>query len=703
MAGILPQGKQYFENSAGQPLAGGRLYTYLAGTSTPKATYADQAGLVPNTNPIILDARGEALVYWSGAYKVELRDAANSLLWTVDNIFLDAGGFIFEGVPIADFFKSKNDLIVDSISALRAVDKTKFTRVFVTGYYSVGDGGGGQYWYDSTDTTSADNGGTVIVAADGGRWKLPTVGAVTVKQFGAKGDGATDDGAAFVAAAATLREIHIPYTSAGYNIGASAIPISSGQYFRGENLVLLKSTSATGAFLMQGYDIASGLQNVRFDMTGAPVGSTAVLFDTTVNVVWRVRLDNLRFDNCYSAIKQSAGPAYVTDIIAKDISCVRPKGVQIQFTLSRGSFKWERVNIDPTVDGAAGSLVTYSLAKFVNYAGLELYKFDVAGQNAFKPQVYDANAIGIEIDNTGAPAGTGFLWMDRVRVESSMGPGISIKGNNFFYGNMVETFSTLGHGIRFLNCTIGQFANMYARGGKDQPGKLAGQNGIYFDTCTDFVGSSVSADSNDGAGILVANSANIVLGNLRASNSGTYGYQESGTASGNAVDNAAFNGNTTAPFSIVNARISNAKNGITRLADSAAFYAHKNGVDQTGVVPATFTLVTFGTAAIASVAYNTGTSRWTPPAGNYRISASLTITVNVVSGAELTILIYKNGVALYQADYYPGAAAGTTISIDRPVVSNGTDYFEVYVYLVGAGNKTIGGAIAQSSFEGSPI
>lgn len=90
--------------------------------------------------------------------------------------------------------------VVDSVAALKALDKTKSTRAFVTGYYAAGDGGGGAYWYDSTDTASTDNGGTIIVAADGGRWKLSTQNVVSVAQFGAKGDGETVDTAAFEAA-----------------------------------------------------------------------------------------------------------------------------------------------------------------------------------------------------------------------------------------------------------------------------------------------------------------------------------------------------------------------------------------------------------------------------------------------------------------------------------------------------------------------
>ena len=86
MAVLLPEGKQNFTNSAGAPLVGGRVYTYDAGTNTPRLTYQDAAGTVPNTNPVILDARGDATIFWSGAYKVVLRDAADVIIWTVDNV-----------------------------------------------------------------------------------------------------------------------------------------------------------------------------------------------------------------------------------------------------------------------------------------------------------------------------------------------------------------------------------------------------------------------------------------------------------------------------------------------------------------------------------------------------------------------------------------------------------------------------------------
>lgn len=90
MATLLPEGKQSFTDGAGKPLVGGKLYTYDAGTSTPRPTYADAAGTIANTNPVVLDARGEATVFWQGAYKAVLEDASGVTVWTVDHV-RDAG------------------------------------------------------------------------------------------------------------------------------------------------------------------------------------------------------------------------------------------------------------------------------------------------------------------------------------------------------------------------------------------------------------------------------------------------------------------------------------------------------------------------------------------------------------------------------------------------------------------------------------
>lgn len=88
MAVLAPEPKAQFFDANGAPLAGGKVYTYAAGTTTPLATFTDASALTPNTNPVILDARGECNLWFSTAtsYKVILKNADDVLQWSVDNI-----------------------------------------------------------------------------------------------------------------------------------------------------------------------------------------------------------------------------------------------------------------------------------------------------------------------------------------------------------------------------------------------------------------------------------------------------------------------------------------------------------------------------------------------------------------------------------------------------------------------------------------
>lgn len=76
--------------SAGNPAAGAKFYTYAAGTTTPKAAYADEAGTVPLSNPVVCNASGVAVCWLKsgiGDYKFELKDSSGStnLIRTIDN------------------------------------------------------------------------------------------------------------------------------------------------------------------------------------------------------------------------------------------------------------------------------------------------------------------------------------------------------------------------------------------------------------------------------------------------------------------------------------------------------------------------------------------------------------------------------------------------------------------------------------------
>lgn len=63
--------------AAGLGIPGGKVYTYEAGTLTPKLTWVDADKATPATNPIILDNNGRATVFADGAYKFTITDASD--------------------------------------------------------------------------------------------------------------------------------------------------------------------------------------------------------------------------------------------------------------------------------------------------------------------------------------------------------------------------------------------------------------------------------------------------------------------------------------------------------------------------------------------------------------------------------------------------------------------------------------------------
>jgi hypothetical protein len=75
-------------NSTGAPLSGGLLYTFSnTNCTTAKTTYSDYALTTPNTNPVVLDSRGEADVFFTGAMCVTLADSTGTTVWQKGDVY----------------------------------------------------------------------------------------------------------------------------------------------------------------------------------------------------------------------------------------------------------------------------------------------------------------------------------------------------------------------------------------------------------------------------------------------------------------------------------------------------------------------------------------------------------------------------------------------------------------------------------------
>jgi hypothetical protein len=173
---------RFFITGTNRPLAGGLMYTYKAGTTDPAKTYSDDSG-TENTNPIVLNTDGECDLYLDDAvsYRIILKNALGVPQFDKDRVAS------IGNTQVQSF---------NSIAALRLRSGTTTANAAKTlGYYSAGDGGENTFYWDSTSVAS-DNGGTVIKptsVSGAGRWLAVNSYGVYVRQFGAKGDGATDD------------------------------------------------------------------------------------------------------------------------------------------------------------------------------------------------------------------------------------------------------------------------------------------------------------------------------------------------------------------------------------------------------------------------------------------------------------------------------------------------------------------------------
>lgn len=144
---------QLFDNN-GNPLAGGKIFTYLAGTTTNATTYTSSNGSIAHSNPIILDGAGrvpsgEIWLTDGITYKFVVQDAANNLIGTYDNLTGINSNFVA--------FTNQQEIqtatagqTVFNLATMTYQPGTNSLSVFVDGVNQYGPGA--QYAYAETDS-----------------------------------------------------------------------------------------------------------------------------------------------------------------------------------------------------------------------------------------------------------------------------------------------------------------------------------------------------------------------------------------------------------------------------------------------------------------------------------------------------------------------------------------------------------------------
>lgn len=259
MASILPNGKCQFIDQNGKPLANGTVTFYVPGTTTLKDTWQDAAMTQPNTNPIVLDSRGQAIIWGGGSYRQVVTDRFGTVIW--DQVTSE----------LSQDFQAFKDSLASS-----------------TGSTLVG--------YKRPET------GAVQITVNAKLLEAP----ISPIEFGVVGDGATDDTVAFqdalnAAAGGVLKlSSNKTYAISSISIPANTTILSNGSKFRKlapsanyaitgglrlktDRLWLTSAGAATdNGIYLDGGSMQIGQVRVEFDAPGA--GSSAGIYNAAFMV-----------------------------------------------------------------------------------------------------------------------------------------------------------------------------------------------------------------------------------------------------------------------------------------------------------------------------------------------------------------------------------------------------------------------------------
>lgn len=470
MAALLPNAKQFFVDANGAPLAGGTVAFYVPGTTVPKDTWQDAAGTILNTNPVILDSSGRAVIYGSGSYRQIVKDSLGNTIWdqntasSIDTASGGAAGLAVLGMntipqiqaylttvsyapqSLTDAQKAQAALNLSAVKYVinRVALKALIPETGITAYMAEGNRAGffaWQYGDFSAKITGDPLEGLYVkansVVSTSGAW-VRIVGAyVTPMLWGAFGDGSTDDLAPGQAAMATDFPLYIDRfyaTSGAWNYAGGKTKRVYGNGHSSSQIIMISGAG-------HGLSKTSGImivQDIGITTTVDKASNTAAIYLGGPNFD-RDLIDNCRIWGPIATIRINIGIWVTNDVIPT---------IRSNYILTCSSYAIYLQN--STVGGGGETVILGNTINTVaaqpNGATAIAY---TAGLNVIRVigntiQDYD---IGINMVPDGTVTNSGLLasantfennYVASILIDRATGGGlvdtVNVTGNNFLTG-----------------------------------------------------------------------------------------------------------------------------------------------------------------------------------------------------------------------------------------------------------------------------
>ena len=420
------------DDSNGQPMSFGYVYSYVPGTTTPKATYTDASGDTANTNPVVLDNKGEADIYIDGDTKLVLKKKVGSVYVTQWSETVSGSDLLRGNTKYPDYLASDHGaddatyLTIKEIVDAAAAASDQETAVFLrnnsggvtTAYTFLND-----FDIPENITLEFENGAIIsgvtptingIINAEPGQYifDCPVLGAPNVDKVYASWFGMSETATSSTNETAIERAIQLAsFDQSGPNF----VQMLAGSY--NVDRIDINTNSNRGFILAgNGAGQSSGSDAAGTVLISQATGDYSIYWDSTL--YGELRDFVVDGNNTAKSIFVDTSNAKMTNFHSRD---------HTEYSLDNNALNVKMDNCLFIAGASSGATAAIHLA----YNGVTLRDSYINGSAA---------AWGVLIDNTNTAAATNSVSIVDCTLEQGLGSDIKIEGdtsgvrlqNNYF-------------------------------------------------------------------------------------------------------------------------------------------------------------------------------------------------------------------------------------------------------------------------------